>query len=135
MNNNFNQQVIAEFRANGGKVGGNFEGRSMVLLTTTGAKTGEPRTAPVMYLAQGDDIYVFASMAGAPTSPGWYHNMVANPRLTVEVGTETYEATATVVDRAERDRVYALQAAMHSNFADYEKATTRVIPVVRLSRA
>ena len=135
MNNDFNQQVIAEFRANGGKVGGNFEGREMVLLTTTGAKSGEQRTTPVMYLAEGDAIYVFASMAGAPTSPAWYHNMVANPKITAEVGTDKYEAIATVVDRAERDRVYAEMAAKYSNFAEYEQKTTRVIPVVKITRA
>lgn len=136
MNNDFNQQVIAEFRANGGKVGGNFEGRPMVLLTTTGAKSGEQRTTPVMYRAEGDAIYVFASMAGAPTSPAWYHNMVANPRITVEVGTEQYEAIATpVFDRAERDRIYAAQAAQYPNFAEYEAKTTRVIPVVKITRA
>lgn len=136
MNNDFNQQVIAEFRANGGKVGGNFEGRPMVLLTTTGAKSGEQRTTPVMYRAEGDAIYVFASMAGAPTSPAWYHNMVANPRITVEVGTEQYEAIATPVsDRAERDRIYAAQAAQYPNFAEYEAKTTRVIPVVKITRA
>lgn len=136
MNNDFNQQVIAEFRANGGKVGGNFEGRPMVLLTTTGAKSGEQRTTPVMYRAEGDAIYVFASMAGAPTSPAWYHNMVANPRITVEVGTEQYEAIATPVsDRAERNRIYAAQAAQYPNFAEYEAKTTRVIPVVKITRA
>lgn len=135
MNNDFNQQVIAEFRANGGKVGGNFEGRPMVLLTTTGAKSGEQRTTPVMYRREGDAIYVFASMAGAPTSPAWYHNMVANPRITVEVGTEKYEAIATVLDRAERDRIYAAQAAQYPNFAEYEAKTTRVIPVVKITRA
>lgn len=135
MNNDFNQQIIAEFRANGGIVGGPFEGRPMVLLTTTGAKSGEQRTTPVMYLAEGDAIYVFASMAGAPTSPAWYHNMVANPRITAEVGTDKYEAVATVLDRAERDRIYAEMAEKYSNFAEYEAKTTRVIPVVKITRA
>ncbi|MGE3856227.1 MAG: nitroreductase/quinone reductase family protein [Dehalococcoidia bacterium] len=120
MNNDFNQQVIAEFRANGGKVGGAFEGRDMILLTTTGAKTGQQRTNPVVYRREGDDIYVFASMAGAPTSPAWYHNMVAHPRITVEVGTEKYEAIATPLDRAERVRGYAAQAADVANFLEYE---------------
>ena len=136
MNNDFNQTVIAEFRANKGKVGGNFEGRPMVLLTTTGAKSGEQRTTPVMYRREGDAIYVFASMAGAPASPAWYHNIVAHPRITAEVGTDKYEALATpVADRAERDRIYAAQAADYPNFAEYEAKTTRVIPVVKITRA
>lgn len=135
MNNDFNQQIIAEFRANGGKVGGPFEGRDIVLLTTTGAKSGQKRTTPVVYRREGDAMYVFASMAGAPTSPAWYHNMVANPRISVEVGTEQYEAVATVLDRAERDRVYAAQAADYANFAEYQEKTTRVIPVVKITRA
>ena len=135
MNNDFNQTVIQEFRSNEGKVGGNFEGRPMLLLTTTGAKSDEQRTTPMMYLEEGDGLYVFASMAGAPTSPAWYHNMVANPGVTVEVGADKFAANATVLDRAERDRVYAKQAALYSNFAEYEQKTTRVIPVVRLDRA
>lgn len=135
MNNDFNQQIIAEFRANAGIVGGPFEGRPMILLTTTGAKSGEQRTTPVMYLAEGDAVYVFASFAGADQSPAWYHNMVANPKITAEVGTEKYEAIATVLDRAERDRVYAEMAAKYSNFAEYEAKTTRVIPVVKITRA
>lgn len=107
----------------------------MLLLTTTGAKSDEQRTTPMMYLEEGDGLYVFASMAGAPTSPAWYHNMVANHGVTVEVGADKFAANATVLDRAERDRVYAKQAALYSNFAEYEQKTTRVIPVVRLDRA
>ena len=88
-----------------------------------------------MYLLEGDALYVFASMAGAPTSPAWYHNLVANPTATIEVGAEKFSAQATVLDRAERDRVYAQQATLYPTFADYEKKTSRVIPVVRLTRA
>ena len=135
MNNDFNQQVIREFRSNAGKVVGNFDGRPVLLLTTTGAKSGRTHTTPVMCLAEGDALYVFASMAGAPTSPAWYHDLLAHPGVAVEVGTERFEAQATAVDRAERDRLYAKQAALYSNFAEYEEKTTRVIPVVRLTRA
>ena len=135
MNNDFNQQIIQEFRANEGKVGGPFEGRPILVLTTTGAKTGREHVTPVMCLLEGDSYYVFASIGGAPTSPAWYHNLVANPRVTVEVGTERFEARATVLDRDERDRVYAKQAALYQNFAEYEQKTTRTIPVVRLTRA
>ena len=131
----YNKTIIEEFRANEGKVGGNFEGRPVLLLTTKGAKSGNQHTTPVMYLDESGSRYVFASMAGAPTSPAWYHNMVANPSVTVEVGADKFAANATVLDRAERDRVYAKQAALYSNFAEYEQKTTRVIPVVRLNRA
>ena len=93
MDNDFNQQVITEFRANEGKVAGPFEGRPVLLLTTTGAKSGNERTTPVMYLPEDNAYYVFASMAGAPTSPAWYHNLVANPDVTIEVGAEKLKAT------------------------------------------
>ena len=135
MNNDFNQTVIQEFRSNEGKVGGNFEGRPVLLLTTKGAKSGNQHTTPVMYLDESGSRYVFASMAGAPTSPAWYHNLVATPTVTLEVGTEKYGAKATPVDRAERDRVYAIMAAKYPNFAEYEEKTTRVIPVVELEKA
>ena len=131
----YNKTIIEEFRANEGKVGGNFEGRPVLLLTTKGAKSGNQHTTPVMYLDESGSRYVFASMAGAPTSPAWYHNLVANPTATIEVGAEKFSAQATVLDRAERDRVYAQQATLYPTFADYEKKTSRVIPVVRLTRA
>jgi len=133
--NDYNRGIIEEFRANAGKLGGNYEGRPVLLLTTTGAKSGQQHTTPVMYLPEGDDVYVFASMAGAPKSPAWYHNLVANPGVTVEVGAERFQAQAQVMDRAERDRLYAKQAAIYSQFSEYEQKTSRVIPVVRLSRA
>jgi deazaflavin-dependent oxidoreductase (nitroreductase family) len=135
MTNNFNDTVIAEFRQNAGKVSGNFEGAPLLLLTTTGAKSGQQRTTPVMYLPEGDHWYVFASMGGAPTSPAWYHNLVAHPDVTVEIGTDKFEARATpVTDRAERDRVYAEQVSRFPQFAEYEQKTKRVIPVVKLER-
>ena len=132
--NDFNTQVIAEFRANGGKVGGPFEGATIVLLTTTGAKSGLERVNPVVARSEGGDLFVFASKAGAPTDPDWFRNLVADPDITVELGTETFPARAVVVEGAERDRIYAAQAADFPNFAEYQEATDRVIPVVRLDR-
>ncbi|MDQ2806903.1 MAG: nitroreductase family deazaflavin-dependent oxidoreductase [Chloroflexota bacterium] len=132
--NDWNQGVIAEFRANGGKVGGPFGGATLLLLTTTGAKTGRRLTSPVMYSTDGDRIVVFASKAGAPTHPDWYHNLVANPEVTVEQGSETFTARATVVTGEERDRLYAAQAAQSPQFAEYQAKTTRQIPVVTLER-
>ncbi len=132
--NDWNQQIIAEFRANEGRVGGQFEGAPVLLLTTTGAKSGLPRTSPMMYLPDGERLVVFASKAGAPTNPDWYHNLVANPIVTVEVGTEKYEATATATAGGERDELYARQAELYPGFAEYEAKTTRVIPVVALTR-
>ena len=132
--NDFNKQIIEEFRANAGRVGGNFDGAPMLLLTTRGAKSGEMRVNPMMYLPEGERMFVFASKAGAPTNPDWYHNLVADPLVSVEVGEETVEVKATVVDRAERDRVYAEQAKRYPGFAEYEAMTDRVIPVVALDR-
>lgn len=129
-----NQRIIAEFRANGGKVGGRFAGAPMLLLTTTGRKSGERRTTPLVYLPDGDRYIIFASKGGAPTHPAWYHNLVAHPETTVEVGTETIPVTASVVTGEERDRLYATQAALRPAFAEYEAKTTRRIPVVALHR-
>ena len=130
----FNKHVIEEFRANHGKVGGNFEGAPMVLLTTTGAKSGQKRTNPLVSPPSGDVIYVFASKAGAPTNPDWYYNLLAHPEVEVEFGDEKFSAVATRVEGPERDRIYAEQAEIFPGFADYEKATDRVIPVVELRR-
>ncbi len=130
----WNAQIIAEFRANGGKVGGQFDGAPLLLLTTTGAKSGLARTSPMMYLPDGDRLVVFASKAGAPTNPDWYHNVVANPSATVEVGTETFDVDAQVTTGAERDALYARQAKLYPGFAEYEAKTDRVIPVVALTR-
>ena len=133
--NDWNTKIIEEFRANDGKVGGNFEGAPLLLLHTKGAKTGQDRVHPIMYLATGDRYAVFASYAGAPNNPAWFNNLVANPDVTVEVGSETFKARATVADRPERDRLYQQQAELYPGFAEYEAKTDRVIPVVLLERA
>ena len=130
----FNARVIAEFRANDGAVGGPFAGATVLLLTTTGARSGLERVNPVVCRTEGDDVYVFASKAGAATNPDWYHNLVAHPEVTVELGADTYAARAVVLGGAERDRVFAAQAAAYPAFADYQEGTDRVIPVVRLDR-
>ena len=130
----WNATIIEEFRANGGKVGGQFEGAPLLLLHTTGAKTGRERVSPVMYQAVGEDFAVFASKAGAPTNPDWYHNLLAHPTASVEVGSETFGVTARVADGDERERIWAKQKADYPGFADYERQTDRQIPVVVLSR-
>jgi deazaflavin-dependent oxidoreductase (nitroreductase family) len=132
--NERNRAVIEEFRATGGKVGGGFEGRPLLLISTTGARTGQTRVNPLMYLPDGDRIAVFATKGGAATNPDWYHNLVANPVIGVEVGDERFEADATVVTGEERDRLYAEQVARYPHFAEYERRTTRKIPVVALTR-
>ncbi len=132
--NDRNQGVIEEFRSSGGRVGGNFEGAPVLLMHTVGAKTGEERVTPVMYLADGDRWVVFASKAGAPNSPGWFHNLVANPDMAIEVGTETIQVSAAVASPEERDPLYARQAAAYPQFGEYEQRTTRKIPVVIFTR-
>ena len=132
--NNWNSQTIEAFRANGGKVGGVWEGRPLLLLTTTGAKSGKQHTSPTMYLPDGDRLLIFASKAGAPSNPDWYYNLLAHPEVTVEVGSETYQATAVPITGEERNRLYAKQAELYPQFADYQKKTTRKIPVVALER-
>ncbi|MER6579429.1 nitroreductase family deazaflavin-dependent oxidoreductase [Nonomuraea sp. NPDC001023] len=134
MTNSFNQQVIDEFRANEGRVGGPFEGASLVLLTTTGAKSGRPTTTPVMYLADGDRYVIIASNAGADNHPAWYHNLRANPTATAEIGTETFEVKADFIEGDERDRLYARMVEIAPGFAEYEAKTSRRIPVVALNR-
>jgi deazaflavin-dependent oxidoreductase (nitroreductase family) len=129
----YNADVIAEFRANHGKVGGNFEGAPLLLLHTTGARSGQERVNPVMYLRDGDRYLVFASKGGAPSSPDWYHNLKADPDAEIEVGDETIAVRAEEVTGAERDAKYAEQAALFPGFADYEKKTDRLIPVIALS--
>jgi len=131
----FNQQIIEEFRASGGKVGGNFEGVPMLLLTTTGAKSGQPRTSPLVYLDDGDRWLIFASAAGADHHPAWYHNIVAHPEVTIEVGPDRIHAIAVPLEGAERDEAYARQVAVMPGFGDYEKKTDRTIPVIALTRA
>ncbi len=133
--NDFNAKIIEEFRANNGIVGGPFEGAPMVLVTTTGAKSGQPRTAPLVYLPDGDRVVIFASKAGAPTHPDWYHNLTAHPTVQVEVGSDTYSATAVEITGAERDELYAKQVERMPGFKAYQDGTTRVIPVIALERS
>ena len=131
----WNTKIIEEFRATGGKVGGPFEGAPLLLLHSTGAKSGQDRVAPVMYLADGDDLVVFASKAGADTNPDWFHNLEANPDTRVEIGPDTVAVRARVAEGEERDRLFDRQKAAYPGFADYEAGTDRVIPVVVLERA
>jgi len=128
----WNSKIIEEFRANEGEVGGAFAGAPVLLLHTTGAKTGRERVNPMMYLDLDGHRYVFASKAGADTNPDWYWNLVAHTDVTVEVGTETYEVSARPVTGDDRDRVYSEQARRYPGFAEYEQKTSRVIPVVEL---
>lgn len=130
----WNDTVIAEFRANQGRVGGQFEGAPLLLLHSTGARSGKERVSPMMYQAVGDRFAVFASKAGADTNPDWYHNLRAHPDVRVEVGAETVEVTARVLDPEERERIWEEQKARYPGFADYEAKTDRVIPVVMLDR-
>ena len=132
--NDRDSAVIKEFRENSGKVGGRFEGAPVLLLTTKGAKTGKTRITPLMYLPDDGRMFVFASKGGAPINPGWYHNLVANPDVTLEVGTETFQAKTAVVIGKERDEIYSKQTFLYPGFGDYEKKTTRNIPVVELVR-
>ena len=132
--NDFNRSVIEEFRANDGKVAGPFEGAPLLLLTPTGAKTGNLHTSPVVFLRDGDRLLVFGSKAGAPTHPAWYHNLVANPTVTVELPGERFDARAVVLEGEERDRMFDRQKAKMPGFADYERKTSRRIPVVALER-
>jgi len=131
---NFNQGIIEEFRANGGKVA-SFGDAPMVLITTTGAKTGKTLVTPLVSQPQDDGtLYIFASYAGAPKNPAWYHNLVAHPEVEVEFGTDRFTATATPLTGAERDRVFDRQKEIFPTFAEYEAKTTRIIPVVALTR-
>ena len=130
----FNAGVIEEFRANKGKVAA-FGDAPVVLLTTTGAKSGKKRVNPLVALLEGDQVYVVASKAGAPTNPDWYYNLLAHPEVSVELGQDRFDAVATPVTGPERDRLFAAQVAAQPGFADYEKkAVGRVIPVVELRR-
>jgi deazaflavin-dependent oxidoreductase (nitroreductase family) len=133
--NDFNQAVIDEFRANHGKVGGGFEGAPLVLLTTTGARTGEHRINPLVAQLNDDEtMYVFGSAGGGPRHPDWYYNLMANPQVEVEFGDDKFTATATVLSGPKRDEIYARQVELFPAFGDYEKNTTRTIPVVTLTR-
>jgi len=131
----WNDRIIEEFRANGGKVGGQFEGAPLLLLHTTGARSGQERVSPMMYQDLGGPVAVFASKAGAPTNPDWYHNVVANPEVTAEIGTETRRFRARVATGDERERIWSKQKQDYPGFADYESKTAREIPVVVLEPA
>jgi deazaflavin-dependent oxidoreductase (nitroreductase family) len=130
--NDWNSKIIAEFRANDGKVGGPFEGAPVLLLHTTGAKSGQERVHPMMYQRVGDNYAVFASKAGAPTNPDWYHNLVAHPSVQAEIGTQTLLFTARVAGDDEREPIFSAQKSAYPGFAEYEQKTTRQIPVVIL---
>jgi deazaflavin-dependent oxidoreductase (nitroreductase family) len=130
--NAWNARIIEEFRRNEGRVGGPFEEATMLLLHTEGARTGLPRVNPLVYLPDGDRYVVFASKGGAPTNPDWYHNLLAHPDVTVEVGTQTIRAHARVISGPERDELYARQVERRPAFAEYERKTTRVIPAIAL---
>jgi deazaflavin-dependent oxidoreductase (nitroreductase family) len=129
-----NRQVIEEFRANGGKVGGRFEGAPLLLLTTIGVRSGQRHTTPLRYLPDGDRLIVFAANAGAANFPDWYRNLVAHPTVIVELGNETFEATTTELTGDERDQMYSRQIARHPRFAEYQVKTSRQIPVIALER-
>jgi deazaflavin-dependent oxidoreductase (nitroreductase family) len=129
-----NQSIIKEFRANRGKVGGSMEGMPILLLTMTGAKTGRTLVRPLCYSRDDDLIVIIASYGGGPRNPPWYHNLIANPVVTVEVGTEKFKARATQVYGAERDRLFAAQAKLMPFFTDYQNKTNRQIPVLTLTR-
>lgn len=128
----WNTKIIEEFRSNEGRVGGQFESAPLLLLHSTGAKTGAERVNPMMYQRVGDAYAVFASKAGAPTNPDWYHNLVANPEATIEVGTETKPVRARIAQADERSRIWETQKERYPGFAEYEQKTTREIPVVIL---
>ncbi len=130
-----NQAVIEEFRTTGGKAGGVFTGKPLVLVHHIGAKSGTERIAPLVPLLDDGRVYIFASKGGADSNPDWYRNLVAHPQITVELGTETYQASARVLEGSERDEIYAKQVEVEPQFGDYQRKTSRVIPVVELVRA
>ena len=131
----FNARIIEEFRANEGRVGGPFEDGTLLLLHHVGARTGTPRVNPLMYGRDGDRYVIFASKGGAPSNPAWYHNLMAHPNTTIEVGTDTLDVVASEATGDERDRLYGAQAESSPQFAEYQAKTDRVIPVVLLTPA
>jgi deazaflavin-dependent oxidoreductase (nitroreductase family) len=132
--NDRNLGIIQEFRANGGKVGGPFAGRTLLLLHTIGAKSGQARINPVAFVTEGDRLVIIASKGGSPTNPDWFYNVLANPLVTVETGNEQFKARATVAAEPERTRLYDQMVAMMPGFAEYQRKTTRTIPVIILTR-
>ncbi|WP_458317756.1 nitroreductase family deazaflavin-dependent oxidoreductase [Mycolicibacterium brisbanense] len=131
----FNRGVVEEFRANGGKVGGQFEGGNLLLLHTTGAKSGKPRLTPLAYVTVEGKMLIVGSYAGAPKDPAWVHNLRANPQVRIEVGDETYDATARELPAGERDATYQKLTELAPAFAEYQSKTSRVIPLFELVRA
>jgi deazaflavin-dependent oxidoreductase (nitroreductase family) len=129
----FNASVIEEFRASGGKVGGWFADKTVLLLHTTGARSGQPRVTPLVYRREGDRIFVFASKGGADSHPAWYHNLKANPEISVEIDGSTASAKAVEIVGQERYHIYSRQAADIVNFAEYQAGTDRIIPVIELN--
>lgn len=132
--NEMNKRVIEEFRANDGKVGGFFENATLLLLHTTGAKSGQERINPMVYIEDGGKYVVIASAGGAQNHPDWYYNVVAGPEVGVEMGTETFQAQATVTEEPQRTDLYAAVSARYPNFIEYQENTDRVIPVITLER-
>jgi len=130
----FNNAIIEEFRANGGVVGGPFEGATLLLLTTTGAKSGQPRLSPLAYLTIDGTMIIVGSKAGADTNPHWVHNLRANPRAHVEVGTDAYDVVARELPDDERDAAYPKIVEVAPGFGDYQSKTSRVIPLFELQR-
>jgi deazaflavin-dependent oxidoreductase (nitroreductase family) len=132
--NDRNSSIIREFREHAGKVGGPFEGRTLLLLHTIGRKSGKEHINPVAYVTDGDQLVIIASKGGAPTNPDWYYNLLAHPLVTVEVGTDKFQVRASVTGEAERTRLYNKMVEMMPGFAEYQRKTTRIIPVFVLSR-
>jgi deazaflavin-dependent oxidoreductase (nitroreductase family) len=128
-----NRKIIEEFRTNDGKVGGRFEGKTLLLLHTKGAKSGQERINPTAYVRDGDRYVIIASKGGAPTNPSWYYNILANPLVTIEVGSETFQVLATVAEEPERTRLYNKMVEMMPGFDEYRRKTTREIPVIVLT--
>lgn len=132
--NNWNQTIIDEFRANAGKVGGPFARSTLLILHTLGAKSGKEHINPAAYIQDGDRLVIIASKGGAPNNPDWYYNILAHPLVTVEVGTEQYQAQAAIAPEPERTRLYNKMVEVLPGFAEYQQKTTRVIPVITLTR-
>jgi len=130
----WNKEIIEEFRANDGKVSGHFADMTLLLLHTTGAKSGQPRVNPVVYMADGDNLVIIASKGGAPNNPAWYYNLVAEPEISVEVGSEQFPARAMVAKEPEHTELYEKMAGKYPFFAEYQRQTERIIPVVILTR-
>ena len=131
----FNKSIIDEFRANNGVLSGQFAGAPLLLLTTTGAKSGLSRVNPLAYLADKNRHIIFASYAGAPTNPPWYHNLLANPEVYVEVDSDSFRARAQILSEPERTELFKKMANAMPAFAEYQTKTTRVIPVIALTRS